>query len=60
MVACEGDTFRDMVLLAQDMGMNPGEYAFIFWFSIVDDPPVGEYTWERGDELDMVGVFHVK
>ena len=46
-----------MVLLAQNVGMNPGEYAFIFFFQLVGDPVVGEYTWERGDELDMVGSY---
>ena len=54
MVACEGDIFRDLVLLAQNMGMSPGEYVFIFFYSFANDPPVGKYTWERGDELDMV------
>ena len=44
-----------MVLLAHDIGMAPGEYAFIFFFQLVGDPVVGEYTWERGDQLDMVG-----
>ena len=59
MVACKGDIFRDMVLLAQNIGMNPGEYVFIFWFSLVDDPEVGKYTWERGDKLDKVGALLV-
>ena len=43
-----------MVLLAQHLGMEPGEYSFIFYFPMNGDPPVGEYTWERGDDLDEV------
>ena len=56
-MSCYGDIFRKMVLLCQDVGMAPGEYVFIFFFQLVGDPAVGAYTWERGDELDMVTYF---
>ena len=45
-----------MVLLAQDIGMAVGEYAFIFFYSIPGDPMLGDYFWKRDDELDSVGV----
>ena len=40
--------------------MKAGEYAFIFFFSIPGDPTLGDYSWERGDELDMVRSQNLK
>ena len=54
MVCCNGDVFRDMILLGQHMGMEPGEYTFIFYISQPGSPIVGNFSWERGDDLDSV------
>ena len=54
LVCCNGDIFRQMVLLSKDLGMAVGEYAFLFFYSIPGDPMLGDYSWRRGDDLDLV------
>ena len=43
-----------MVLLSKDLGMAVGEYAFLFFYSIPGDPMLGDYSWRRGDDMDLV------
>ena len=58
MVCCNGDIFRQMVLLSSYIGIPVGEFAFIFFYSIPGDPVIGDYSWRRGDELDAVSIKH--
>ena len=54
LVVCHGDVFRQMVLVSRDIGMAAGEYVFIFYYSVPGDPALGDFSWARGDTLDMV------
>ena len=54
LVACHADIFREMVLLARGLGMPQGEYVFIYFTNMPGDRLLGDYSWKRGDELDLV------
>ena len=56
-MSAHSDVFRRMVLLARQIGMEPGEYVFIFFVALKTDPLLGDFSWRRGDEFDMVSLL---
>ena len=59
-VCCHGDIFRQLVLMARTMGMEVGEYSFIFYTSQPGNPTIGDYSWERGDGYDLVRSCYIE
>ena len=57
LVTAHSDVFRRMVLLARNIGMEPGEYVFIFFVVLKTDPLLGDFSWRRGDNFDVVSVY---
>lgn len=52
-VSCSGDTFREMMLIASQLGMTTGEYVFII-ISLFNGDSLGDFSWRRHDSLDEV------
>ncbi|XP_071510210.1 atrial natriuretic peptide receptor 1-like [Diadema antillarum] len=51
-MAVDGDTLRDIMLHAFDLGLLNGDYAFINIIPFRDKQVFGDDSWERGDERD--------
>ena len=62
LVNCHGDLLRKIALTAQRSGIPRGEYSIIFFLSDPLSSFIGNYHWERGDDLDIVRVnpFHAE
>ncbi|CAG2191233.1 Receptor-type guanylate cyclase daf-11,Guanylate cyclase 2G,Receptor-type guanylate cyclase gcy-23,Atrial natriuretic peptide receptor 2,Soluble guanylate cyclase 88E,Soluble guanylate cyclase gcy-36,Receptor-type guanylate cyclase gcy-29,Guanylate cyclase soluble subunit alpha-1,Receptor-type guanylate cyclase gcy-8,Receptor-type guanylate cyclase gcy-28,Head-specific guanylate cyclase,Guanylate cyclase soluble subunit alpha-2,Speract receptor,Guanylate cyclase 32E,Soluble guanylate cyclase gcy-35,Guanyla len=55
-VSCSGDTFREMMLIANQLGMTTGEYVFII-ISLFNGDSLGDFSWRRHDSLDEANPF---
>ncbi|XP_071165656.1 atrial natriuretic peptide receptor 1-like isoform X2 [Mytilus edulis] len=55
-VSCSGDTFREMMLIANQLGMTTGEYVFII-ISLFNGDSLGDFSWRRHDSLDEFAAF---
>ena len=60
LVSSHGSVLRKLVLLTKHVGLEPGEFVFIYY---VTDPGVekfiGNFHWKRNDEFDMVRAQYV-
>jgi hypothetical protein len=52
-VSCSGDTFRQLMLTASQLGMTTGDYVFIV-ISLFQGDSLGDFGWKRNDSLDKV------
>ena len=57
LVFCHGNVFRQMVLLAPEVGLKEGEFVFMMYTSTPGNPTIGDISWERGDALDKVRIY---
>ncbi|CAC5420570.1 ANPRA [Mytilus coruscus] len=55
-VSCSGDTFREMMLIANQLGMTTGEYVFII-ISLFNGDSLGDFSWRRHDSLDKLAAI---
>ena len=53
-VCAHGDIYRQMMLLSRHLGMERGEYVFIFFNVLKGDTIEGDFSWRRGDKNDQV------
>ncbi|CAG2251920.1 unnamed protein product [Mytilus edulis] len=53
-VSCSGDTFREFMLIAHQLGMTTGEYVFIIISLFDGDTYLGDFGWKRNDSYDKV------
>ncbi|KAL5019557.1 hypothetical protein ScPMuIL_002449 [Solemya velum] len=52
-VKVDGNTFRQLMIVAHALGMTAGDYAFVF-MGLFEDAPGGELTWKRDDQFDEI------
>ncbi|XP_063427616.1 atrial natriuretic peptide receptor 3-like [Mytilus trossulus] len=53
-VSCSGDTFREFMLIAHQLGMTTGEYVFIIISLFEGDTYLGDFGWKRNDSHDKL------